>query len=155
VGFVDQGDLERRTSKDFVVQCADDDGDGVPDQDVLVEICEDVDVEVRSVLFGKGWSLDALNELESDKALRRLAATIGAELLAFKRREFFLADGSTIYSLAADRARKTLKLYATGENRSVAEDRAGVNPVLKAKRDPPPKFQFAPSSTKPRGPGGF
>jgi hypothetical protein len=156
--FIDQGDLERRMGAETFVQCTDDDNDGVADATVVSELCDDVDAVVRSLLIGKGWTPDQITKLESDKAIRRLAAWIGADLTAERRQQFRNPDGSTQYTDRARDARADIQKYATGELRSIAEPQAGKNANLGSqKSNKTPKYYFTsdPRDPNDRGPGGF
>jgi hypothetical protein len=156
--FVDKGDLERRITSDLLIQYCDDDNDGAADDNAVSEVCEDADRALRAVLIGKGYTPEQLTKLESDKGLRRLGATIGAELAAFRRPALFLADGTTLFTVAARTARAELSKYASGELRSIAEDVAGKSANLQSLRTTTtPKFYVRadPSDPNDRGPGGF
>lgn len=156
--FVDRGDLERRMTADLLVQYCDDDNDGIADENAVSEVCEDADRALRSVLIGKGYTAAQLTKLESDKGLRRLGATIGAELAAFRRPALYLDDGTTLFTVAARTAKAELSRYASGELRSIAEDVAGKSANLNSLRTTTaPKFYVRadPNNPNDRGPGGF
>lgn len=156
--FCDQGDIERRIGLDTLVQCTDDNNDGVPDDEVISDITGDTDSAVRACLYGKGWSKQQLDLLTSDKGLRRLGSIIAADFTLMRRKEFVLPDGTTMWTGPARTARLDIVKYATGELRSPAEDQAGTNPNLESPRsDGCPVFYVAPNPAVPgdRGAGGF
>lgn len=156
--FTSKADLENRMGADRLRQFTDDDNDGVADDDAISEVVDDTDAEIRSVLIGKGYSEDQLTKMEGDKALRRIAARIGAEYAGDRRAEFKNPDGTNAYSEQAERARRELDKYARGEKRSAAEPQAGKSANLKSLRtagEPRYVVRANPRDPDDNGPGGF
>lgn len=154
--FTSAEEIIRRLGRDRVVDYTDDDRDGEPDDAVISELVADVNREVASLLRGKGFGDDAIAKLARDETLRRAAASIAGEYMGLRRPELIKSDGTTLFSPAAEAARKILNTVTTGERRLAGEKAAGTPSTLQGQamiQDP--VFYTAPSACKPRGPGSF
>jgi hypothetical protein len=134
--WVTRGALEKRIGVERVRQLFDDDRDGVlndAEEETLNEILSEADDTVTAALLQKGWNADQLNGLSEDRALRRAACQIAAELSGERRPEFRDEEGFGPYDKMGERGRDTLKSFARGESRSRLEPSVGANKALRGR----------------------
>jgi len=156
--FCGRADLEAAMTAVHMVQYLDDDRDGVPDDRALTDVTTEANREIEAMLVQKGFSHEQLVVLAKDEFVRRQAALVAKENAGFRRPTMLLADGTTIFSPEAKRARERIKMIASAELRLNAERAkgAGATGQVRGKANvPEPKFYVAPSSDDPKGPGGF
>lgn len=165
MAFTSLEELEQRITQRRAVELFDDDGDNViagTDLDAVNAAIDQVQDELVSIIFRKGFSLLQISKLEPDKSLRRYATDMLAQLAGERRTEFLRPDGKGAYDLQGTRARDCLKLMSTGELRSRLEedtnDPAGPNPIVGGDVSTgTPVFIVSRNPNVPgsRGPGGF
>ena len=123
--FVTREELEAMLGTQRVLDYFDDDRDGVlNDTEIgnLEEVLAEANDFVVGQLQGKGYSgADELTKLSSDRALRRSAKQIAADLAGDRRPEFRTEDGSSAFATAGERGRAYLKSFATQEVRTRVE----------------------------------
>ncbi len=154
--FTSLGDLESRVGRSKVIECLDRDADGVADPNLVAVVVTDANKEVFSILNRKGYSPDQLKRLAGDETLRRQAAWIAAECMVLMKPELISADGTTLYTAVANRARQQLSNIALAILRPQAESVAGAPSTVKGQIfESQPAFEFATSEDRPRGSGGF
>lgn len=150
--------LERRFGPTTVARYLDDTGDEEAEQSVEEEIRTEA-TQTALGLLKPGFSREQVAAMvETDFALRGLILDIAADVMARRRSEFLDGDGKTPYSGIRDAAETRLKEIADAEARLDGEQDAGSNQKLAVRtnidRQTYP-LVFPPSSSDPRGPGGF
>jgi hypothetical protein len=151
--------LEDRITAQRVVQCFDDDGDGRlegTDLDILALTLADADDIVTGLLLNKGFSLEHLERIKTDRQIVRAWSSIAAQLAGERRTEWLNERGQGIFDAFGARGRAELGALARGEIRSVHEPEVGANRALTGEVERR-AFIFAPDPNDPndRGPGGF
>lgn len=160
VDFGSRADLEARIGAARVIQLFDDDGDGLVESGDLANltlVMGDASAIVTSLLLGKGWSMDQLELLKTDRLVIRAWSGIAAQLSGERKPEWLNPQGEGPFEAIGVRARADLKALARGETRSEKEDVAGVNPIVSSEGQRRP-FIFAADPNDPNdryGPGGF
>jgi hypothetical protein len=156
--FTSPKELSLRWGAVEFVQLTDRDGDGESDDQVAVELATDANREVEGMLVKKGFSHEQLKVLARDETLRRCAADIAREIAAQQKTSFVRPDGTTIFTPAANSARKRLLDVAAAIFRLPLEraEGGGSTTAVRARRlAVEPKFFFAPNRCNPKGSGGF
>lgn len=161
--FVSQEDVEDRITVSRLVQFFDDDGDGAllgRDLQSLNECLAEANDFVTAALHKHGFSMEQLNGLSRDRALRRAAAQVFLEFMGTRRTEFINPQtGQGPFHEEGKRGREYLKGFAKGEGRSRLEEQHGRNPSTGGTNSAPsPPFIFSRDPNNPNdrfGPGGF
>lgn len=151
--------LEDRLTASRVVDLFDDDGDGrLEDEDLakLETTMADADDIVTGILVKKGFSLEQLEIVATDRQIVRAWTNIFAQLAGERKHEWLDAQGHGQYEAQGVRAREELRALARGDIRSVKEPEAGPTQAVAAAGDarvlevsPDPRYPWD------RGPGGF
>jgi hypothetical protein len=154
--FTSLRDLEERIGRQKVIELLDRDASGHADPNLVAMVVTDTNKAVFAILNRKGYSADQLKRLAQDESLRRLAAWIGAEFMSLTKTELISADGTTLYTPLALRARRELTDVAMSLLRPQAESVAGAPSTTKGMIfEAQPAFEFTPNEGRPRGSGGF
>jgi hypothetical protein len=151
--------LESRITAQKIVQLYDDDGDGIvagSDLATLESTLADADDIVTGILLNKGFTLEQLAIIRTDRQVVLSWANIAAQLAGERRTEWLDAQGHGPFDAFGVRGRSELGKLARGDLRSPKEAEAGINLGLEGQFDERP-FLFAPNPHDPndRGPGGF
>ncbi len=121
--------LEERILASNVIALFDDDGDGLVsagDLATLESTMADADDIVTGLLLRKGFSLEALEILATDRQVVRAWSGIVAQLGGERRSEWLDEQGRGRYDAFGVKARAELQALARGDIRSVKETEPGV-----------------------------
>lgn len=151
--------IEDRITAKRLTDLFDDDNDGDLVGDDLVKLettMADADDVVTGLLVKKGFTMEQLELLATDRQIVRAWANIAAQLAGERKPEWLDANGKGVYDAFGTRAREELRALARGDIRSVKEPEAGVTRAVSAGGDarvlevcPDPRYPWD------RGPGGF
>ena len=151
--------LEEKITAARVVQLFDDDGDQVvagTDLAKLESVFADADDIVTGLLLKKGFSVEALEILATDRQVIRAWAGIVAQLGGERRTEWLDDQGRGPYDAFGIRARSELQALARGDIRSVKEVEPGVANTSIVGDVQRGQFIFTdPNDPTGQGPGGF
>lgn len=135
--FVTRKDLESRITAARVVQLYDEDNDkrlSDREEGALNETLAEADDMVIAALLNKGWTIDQLNTMSADRALRRCACQLAAMLSGMRRPEFRdTTSGKLPYAEDGELAQAMLKAYSRGDLRSRVETVAGTNRAIRGR----------------------
>lgn len=151
--------LESRITPSRLVQCFDDDGDGLvsgTDLATLESTLADADDVVTGILLNKGFNVEQLAAVRIDRQVVLAWSGIAAQLAGERRVEWLDSQGHGPFDAFGVRGRSELGKLARGELRSEKEADVGVNLGITGDIEPR-QFLFAPDPNNPndRGPGGF
>lgn len=140
--FTSRQDLEQLITARRVIELFDDDTDGVvtgTDAAALNEAIAEANDFTEAQLIKKGWTHDQLDGIAGDRALRRAATQVLAQIAGERKPGFFNAAGEGFFHAMGARGRTYLREMARGESRSRLEDAHGTHRTIRgavSKSDP-------------------
>lgn len=156
--LVTQEDLENRVGSRVLARLLDDDGDGVADPS-LVTWCLRTATDEAYGLLRTGFRSDEQirDVVDTDAGLRNAITELAIGLAGSRKPSMVATDGSTPYAQWRTHATKTLEAWGAGKRRAKGETEGGRNEATKVRVQPIAAGDtvFIPSSSDPKGPGGF
>lgn len=134
--FTSRQDLEQLITPRRVIELFDDDGDGAvtgTDLDSLNEAIAEANDFTEAQVIKKGWTHDELDGIAGDRALRRAATQVLAQIAGERKPGFFNGDGDGFFQAMGVRGRAYLKELARGESRSRLEAAHGGHRTIRGK----------------------
>jgi hypothetical protein len=129
----------------------DDDGDGLPDTDIVAAICEQASDAARSLLYPR----DLDDFVFQDTSVVGLIADVALGLAGSRRPEHMMSNGAFPYAERAKEAKAELRRIGEGFQRSFAEPERSKKTRGATQVDVPASHVFAVSRTRQGGSGTF